>query len=332
MFGFRQPKISMRALQMVVCALMLVGAGANPAAATAKKTKCDGAAGWSAVAGRPSGLARLGTSGMYVWNEKGVWRLSVTHGDRRLQKFQGSISFDAPISSRPVGAEGTFGDVVLANGSSAAFTFANYGGVDGVAISAPCATTVTVNGTIDGQPIASTQIFLGANGVNPAVVPAVLTKTSATSTTAAASQTSTTVARECANVNWPSGLQGRPAALKNNGRNAASGMYLWAEKSILKVAIVGEQGKTFDAEGSLTANAEVRATPVGLEGRKDALRVEGNTVTFNFKTSGNVDGFDLVSPCATQIVVEATLNDAPITLFLGSAAAAVPALPYLVTR
>lgn len=320
---------------MLAVVVSLAVVGSPGAASAAKKTaaKCDPVAGWTNVAGRPASLTRLGPTGMYVWNEKGVWRLSVTHADRRLQKFQGTISFDAPVSSRPVGAEGTFGDVVQSNGSTASFTFANYGGVDGIAVTAPCATVVTVTGTIDGQPLTVSQVFLGSTGANPGAVPVVLTKSAPTPTVAAAAQSaSSTIAKECANPSWPTGLQGKPAVLKNNGKGATPGMYMWAEKSALRAVVVSEQGKTSQVDGELTANAEVRATPIGLEGRKDALKVEGNVTTFSFKSTGNLDGLELSSPCATQIVIEVSMNDGPITLFLGPTAAAVPAMPYLLTR
>jgi hypothetical protein len=341
MFGFRTSRRqhSRIAQAAVVATLFLPMLAPAVASAAGKKSaaKCDAVTGWSAVSGRPTNLNRLGVGGFYVWNEKGVWRLSVTHGDRRLQKFQGTVSFDAPIATRPVGAEGTFGDVVQSNGSTATFTFSNYGGVDGVAIIAPCANTVTVSGTIDGQPVTVGQLFLGSAGTNPPVVPVVLTKSSsspvaaspapAVPTTAAAS-----VTKDCANPLWAPGLQGRPAALKGNGRNAATGMYLWAEKSTLRAVVVGDTGRSVQVDGTMTANADVRVTPVGLDGRKDSLKAEGNVVTFSFKTGVGLDGLDLVAPCATQLVIEATIDDGPITLFIGPGAAAVPAMPYLLTR
>lgn len=317
----------------VAVAMTVVGPAVPASAAKKTAARCDAVTGWSNAAGRPVGLTRLGASGVYVWNEKGVWRLSVTHADRRLQRFQGSISFDAAITARPVGAEGTFGDVVQTNGSTVSFSFANFGGVDGVAVTAACAAAVTITATVDGQPIAPAQMFIGGAATNPSAVPVVITKSVplAAAASATVGQTTTSV-RECANTAWASGLQGRPAVLKNTGRNATPGMYLWAEKSVLRAVIVGEPGKPLPIDGTLTANAEVRVTPIGLEGRRDSLKAEGTVATFSFKSGGGLDGLELTSPCATQVVIEATINDGPITLFLGPNAAAVPAMPYLLTR
>ena len=346
MCAFRcRPKLSGVA-GLAVAGLMLgllaqpVPASAARVAFVSKKSaiKCDGTVGWSAVSARPTALSRLGASGYYVWNEKGVWRVSVTHGDRRVQKFQGTITFDAPISARPVGAEGT-GDVVQSTASSASFAFVNYGGVDGVAVLAPCATVVTVNGSIDGQPVTTAQIFFGPTASNPPAVPAAITKAvaatsaaTASSTSPSAAQSPTVAAKDCGNVAWPSSLQGRPSVLKNNGRQATQGMYVWAEKSLLRVVLVGEAGRPVQVDGTLTANAEIRVSPVGLEGRRDALRAIGTVATFSFLTGVGLDGFDVTSPCSTQVVFEATIDDGPITVFLGPSAAAVPALPYLLTR
>jgi len=330
--------VSVRVAAVLAVGMFLSVVGPSGAARAAKKSvsKCDAVGGWSAVAGRPAGLTRLSVGGLYLWNEKGVWRISVTHGDRKLQKFQGTISFDAPITTRPVGVEGTFADVVQTNGSTATFAFANYGGVDGIAVNAPCATAVTLSGTIDGQPVAASQVFLGTSGTNPPSVPVVLTKSTSApqplSGTTSAVPPSAAVAKECANVVWSTWLQGRPAVLRNNGRGATQGMYLWAEKSVLRAVLVGETGKLVQVDGTLTANAEVRVSPVGLEGKRDALKAEGTVASFSFSSGGNLDGFDLISPCATQVVIEATMNDGPITLFLGPSATAVPALPYLLTR
>ncbi len=340
MFGFRsKPKFSRVAFLVFVGLVVGIAGQPTPASArvsfVAKKTatKCDATAGWGAVASRPTTLARLGTSGVYVWNEKGVWRVSVTHPDRKVQKFQGTITFDAPMAAKPVGAEGT-GDVVQSNATTATFSFANYGGVDGVAVTAPCANVVTISGSIDGQPLTVTQVFLGSSGANPTVVPVVLTKSSNSAAAVAPSTLApnSVAAKECANPTWPTSLQGRPAILKNNGRLATQGMYVWAEKSVLKAVLVGEAARPVQVDGTFTANADIRVAPVGLEGRKDALKANGTVVTFSFLTGAGLDGFDLTSPCATQVVIEATMDDGPITVFLGPNAAAVPALPYLLTR
>ena len=109
-------------------------------------------------------------------------------------------------------------------------------------------------------------------------------------------------------------------------------MYVWAEKSLLRVVLVGEAGRPVQVDGTLTANAEIRVSPVGLEGRRDALKAIGTVATFSFLTGAGLDGFDVTSPCSTQVVFEATIDDGPITVFLGPSAAAVPALPYLLTR
>jgi hypothetical protein len=150
----------------------LLGATITPAAAAgAKKSKCDATAGWAFV-GRPANLARLGPDGVYVWIDKnGAWRISTTHANRRVQRISGSITFDSPVVGKPSGSEGTFGDVSVPSPNVVNFSFANYGGVDGISVTSPCSTAVSVTATIDDAPIAPTQLFAGAAGTIRALFP-----------------------------------------------------------------------------------------------------------------------------------------------------------------
>jgi hypothetical protein len=352
----------------LVLLTILLGPMVEPAsAAGVKKSKCDATAGWAFV-GRPANLARLGPDGVYVWVEKsGVWRISTTHANRRVQKISGSITFDSPVVGKPSGSEGTFGDVSVPSPNVVNFSFANYGGVDGISISSPCSTTVTLNASIDDAPIAPTQLFVGAAGTNPTSVPLSMTRTASSpgaqpavsnvggssavvvpspgvavttastgpvptpviSLPAAASATSA-AAPACSVGGWPAVLAGRPKLL--SAKVIPQGVYLWVEKNVLKVQAIVDGPQPSIVVGRISANATVTVVGVGLEGKRDVVKSDGSTVSFSLRVNRASDGFELTSLCATQFIVEATIDDVVAPLFLGANSAPIPAQPYLVAK
>ncbi len=350
---------------LATAALAAVAVGpASPAFAGVKKpaAKCE-AGGWIGVAGRPANLGALAPAGIYVWIEKGLWRVAVTHADRRVQVFQGTVSFDAAMSATPVGVEGRF-DVVVPNKNSASFTFKNYGGIDSIAISAPCATTMSVTGTIDGTPIDASQIFLGPNGTNPVAVPATVTKgalpavattAAATATTVAATSGASTAstpptvasaaaaaataatANNCVATAWPAVTAGRPTIKART----ASGLYLWSEKSgFWSVMVSGDPGPRAEFRGKITVVAPastggVVVAPSPADLSRDDVTVQGDSVLFNLKVGNGGREFVFYAPCASQITIEGAIDGVAMTaaqVFVGGSATPVPAMPYTVTR
>lgn len=315
--------------------VLLAGGPSAPAAsaATAKKAaaKCDAVAGWSALVGTPQGFAAGAPIGLYVWNQKGTWIVAATGPDRRLRLFQGSITFDAPLVGKPVGLDGK-SDLSAVGANAVGFTFKNFGRVDSIAVSSPCATTVTVTGTVDGVPLATTQVFLGASGVNPTAVPAVVRRESSSSSQVAP-LASAPDASACPTNPWPSNTVGRPTVARN--RRAAA-FQVWNEKAsgAWQAIAVAESGRPQLFEGRITVNAPAVVAPIGLEGA-DAVRVDGNTVVFSFRTSKAGDGFQIFAPCASQLVIEVSVDGVPLTgadVLVGPAALPAPVLPLTISR
>lgn len=344
----------------------LLSAGiVDPSAAAQKKAKCDAGAGWAFV-GRPVNLSRLGVDGVYVWFEKGVWRIATTHANRRVQRVSGSITFDAPLTSKPSGSEGTFGEVSVPSPNVVNFSFANYGGVDGISVSSPCSTSVSVTATIDDVLVSPSQLFVGAAGTNPTSVPLTMARSAAAvgaqpgvsnvggsssvvvpipaaSATAASASNANPIAvtapvvsgapsapAACAVGGWPAVLSGRPKIL--NAKTVPSGVYLWFEKNVLKVQAVVDGPQASIVAGRISANATVTVVGAGLEGKRDSVKSDGSTVSFNLRVGRASDGFELTSLCASQFIVEATIDDVPAPLFLGANSAPIPAQPYLVAK
>lgn len=317
------------------------------------KARCDPTLGWAAVSGRPSSLQRLGSTGLYVWNERGVWRVAVTHGDRDPRTFQGTISFDTAMSSRPVGIDGRF-DLVVPNANAASFTFKNIGGIDSILATSFCASTVTVTATLDGQPLTPAQIFIGASATNPSANPAILSKGSAGASATVSAPTVSSLAPQtvlptvpstvagvpaaaCSVGSWPLGTVGRPPGLRPK---TAAGLFAWSEKTGWTVLVSGDPGRPQLFAGRVTvvvaqSSGGVVAQPIGLEARADAVRVEGNTVVFSMRTGNGFDGFQVVAPCATAVTIEGTIDGVAMSasqVFIGASAISPSALPFTVSR
>lgn len=325
-----------------------------PAAPGPKKgPKCDGAAGWGAVTGRPSSLAPLGTAGLYVWNERGQWRIAATHGDKRPQLFQGTITFDAPVT-RANGIEGK-STMALTGPSSVSFTFKNYGQVDGVTVVAACATTVTVAGQVDGQPIGAASVFVGANATNPSAVPVVLARGAVEGTPAAApspaaaavattAAPTTTVACAAASP-WPAATGGRPPVNRVVRDSAGStAVFAWSDRNTWRLLVATDPGTTAVVEGRITAPAPLTARIVDAGGRdggrppigRDTVRVDGNTVTFRVQGTPQGVAIELGTGCAASMAIESLVVDgasfAAGSLVVGAGASTPASLPYVVAR
>ena len=188
-------------LVAVVAALTALGAtAAAPADAASKKaTKCDATSGWAAFAGRAPSFVAGGTTGLYIWQERGVWRIGATNDRGAPTTFSTVVTFDAPISGKPVGTEGK-SDIVEIRSQSVRLRFSNFGGLDGVAIESPCASVISVRGEIDGQAMTPQQLFFGPAAVNPSAMPGAIQRGSAAPTTSAAAPIAASTAQSAASA------------------------------------------------------------------------------------------------------------------------------------
>jgi hypothetical protein len=311
-------------------------------AQAAKKAKCDATSGWSAFAGRPATFTAGAATGLYVWQERTAWRFGVTNDRGAPTTFSVQVTLDANVSGKPVGAEGK-SDILEVQAKQVKFRFANFGGLDGVAIESPCATSITIQGEINGQPLTSSQVFLGVGGGNPVAMPAVLSRgvpvskaaavaaapTTASAMVVAPTAVSTTVAPPCPSMPWPVSVLGRPPVKKG-----PSGMYAWIQGNALKIALEADPGAPRLFEGKITANAAVTLKGVGAD-RKDQVLVAGQQVSFALKVGKASEVFDVVSPCATSFMIEALIDGvaiSPAQVFVGAGAANPVAVPAVLAR
>ena len=298
----------------------------------AKKVKCDPAAGWTSMSGRAPSYVAGGATGLYVWQEAGKWRVGATNDRAARTTFVAVLTFDAPISAKPQGTEGK-SDIIDIRSQSVRFRFSNFGGLDGVSIEAPCASTISVQGLVDGQPLTPQQLFFGPLASNPASVPAVISKGVAPPSTTASSvvaQPGAVVATACPTSPWPASVSGQPKL-----RRGPAGLYAWIDtKGVLRLAFEADAGSPRLFEGRVVANAPVALGSNSLE-RKDLLKVAGQQVTFSLKVGGAGDAFEVSAPCASSFSIELTVDGVPIapaTVFVGAAATPAAAVPLVLSR
>ncbi len=317
------------ATALVTVALFVVPAG-SVGAASKKAAKCDALAGWSTMVGRAPTFVAGGATGLYVWQERGSWRIGATNDRGAPTTFAATVTFDAPITGRPVGTEGK-SDIVEIRAQSVKLRFANFGGLDGVQIDAPCASTISIKGEVDGQAMTAQQLFFGPTATNPTAIPGVLQRGggSATAVPGAAVATQSATATACPTNPWPASVLGRPAF-----RSGPAGIYAWIEKGALRLAFVGDPGPPRLFEGRVVANGPV-SVPTERTGRRDVVKAAGQQVTFSLRVNAAGDAFDVVSPCATSFSLEGTVDGVPFVgtqVFLGGTATPAATVPVIISR
>ena len=328
----------LRLVAVVVTALTVLGTAVVPAdAATKKAAKCDATSGWAAFAGRAPNFVAGGTTGLYVWQERGVWRIGATNDRVGPTTFSAVVTFDAPITGKPVGTEGK-SDIVEIRSQSVRVRFSNFGGLDGVAIESPCASVISVKGEIDGQAMTPQQVFFGPAAMNPSAMPGAIQRGSAVPTISAAATTSAStgqpavsaaVATACPTTPWPAGVSGRPAFRRGPG-----GIYAWIEKGVLRLAFETEPGPPRQFDGRVVANAPVKALSGAVE-RRDVVKASGQQVAFSLRVNAAGDSFDVVSPCATSFSLEGSVDGVPLAptqIFVGGSATPAVSVPAIISR
>jgi hypothetical protein len=143
------------AASAAVAAVMVAGVGGGVASAAANTggtaggggkaapscTKSGPDDGWPAlVQGRPDSFDAGDHGGVYLWHDASGWHLRVTHATDDKAAFTGIISTRGTVSNvEPVQLEKNDKLKVGKADHVIAFRFVNYGHIDGVDWTAPCA-------------------------------------------------------------------------------------------------------------------------------------------------------------------------------------------------
>lgn len=129
------------------------------------------AAQWPVYAiGRPAIYTVGAPQGAYLWFDGSAWTLRVYQPGGPVV-FTGSIQANTRVSFSGSGLER--GDILSRGRTSARFSFRSSNDIDGIRISASCATLLRVQVSVNGVPLPASQIFVGAGslaGSNPVTV------------------------------------------------------------------------------------------------------------------------------------------------------------------
>jgi len=290
-----------------------------------RKPNCRGD--WAAVSShRPSGLRPKAAAGIYVWHDGDKWNVYATHGDKKPVVFQGSVRFDAATEIDRKSLERR-SDVIVRTPASVDFTFRNNGDLDGLRFKHSCATTIVVTATLNGAPVT---MFVGRNGV-PTVgtftEQRVLTPVPVTTTIP------TTTTPPCVVSPWSPSYSGAPGNLR---RGAAAGLYLWIDGDRLRLETTRPNRTASVIAGVVSVNAPVLSVKrTDSDSGNDVVTPAANGATFSFTNTGGIDGLELRSPCATQIVISATIDGREVVtqqVWIGKGAINPVAMPATLVR
>lgn len=128
------------------------------------------------VQGRPMQLGAGADAGLYLWHNDHGWHAFVTHADHQQVTFR--ITVRSATNVYGVESHDERGDGVIEHADQHTVTLraTNYGYLDGMNFRTACGRGIEVSGTINGQPLTASQIFVGHDGDHPAHFPVTITR------------------------------------------------------------------------------------------------------------------------------------------------------------
>jgi len=114
------------------------------------------------VTGAPASFRARLSRGYWIWHDTTGWHLRVTHATSARTVFTGVITATNPMTTVRVRDERRDTVVRSADRRTTTFRLTNYGGVDGLDVTAGCSSTVTFRLLADGHLVTPSRIHLGA--------------------------------------------------------------------------------------------------------------------------------------------------------------------------
>jgi hypothetical protein len=121
--------------------------------------------------GQPAGVHAGAPLGFFMWHNDAGWHLEVTHATHDHVVFSGWITTNGTLSAQRVDDE--HNDIVRVgpHDHTLAFSFNNYGSIDGVHFETSCADRLVVHLFVEGRPATVEQIAVGHDSIHPLAVP-----------------------------------------------------------------------------------------------------------------------------------------------------------------
>jgi Fibronectin type III domain len=122
---------------------------------------------WSpTLLGVPSRLQAGAPAGVYIWTDGRAIHMRTYNNTNTPVRFSGTVSANTTMSTARFYLEAD-ADSVSIGRSAASFSFSSAYDIDALRFDGRCVRSVTFRLSLNGQPIPPSQIFLGANNVNP---------------------------------------------------------------------------------------------------------------------------------------------------------------------
>jgi Fibronectin type III domain len=146
-----------------------------PALAAIPVSKCISSVWPASMFGRPIKFGAGAKRGAYVWFENGVWNVHLYNPSSSPSLFTGSILTGSTQKIYPTYTEGTT-DLVKAGSKLSTFSFSTANDIDAVRVASPCSRTATFSFQVNGQAMATDDIYVGASGAHPLASKFVVTR------------------------------------------------------------------------------------------------------------------------------------------------------------
>lgn len=151
---------------------------ATPAAATTTTATCDEGRWPASVQGVPATFQAGARAGDYIWHSSTGWHLRFTHPGSRRIVFSGKIISNTPLTVAPYKLEGGDSFALSADGLTLTYRFINHGRIDGLDFRTACATRLWFKGSMAGNKLPTSRIWLGRRGHHPLQNPFVILRNS----------------------------------------------------------------------------------------------------------------------------------------------------------
>jgi hypothetical protein len=122
---------------------------------------------WSpTLLGQPSRLVAGAPVGAYIWTDGRAIHLRTYNNSTTPVRFSGTVSAQTSMATARFYTESD-SDSISVGRTAASFSFLSAYDIDALRFDGRCVTKLTVKLFLNGQPMAPTQIFIGANNINP---------------------------------------------------------------------------------------------------------------------------------------------------------------------
>ena len=122
--------------------------------------------------GRPKGVDPKTAEGVYMWHDATGWHIRATHRAKALRTFSGRLETTGRfVGVRAIRLEGHDSLTLAPDRHAIAFSFNNYGAVDGLNFRTLCAPSISFNFVSDGVSMPVEFVKIGSGAVNPSTDP-----------------------------------------------------------------------------------------------------------------------------------------------------------------